>query len=146
MISIFLCLFWLRDRCTRFLIKNLYNLSNLILTHKYFVYYFNIFFFCLIGLPPLVFFLGKFYLLYSLFHYQVYIVVIILLFLTCLNITYYLRFIKIISLMRNENCFFLFDFSRRDSIILSLALLITITIMFIPTPIFTTLLKIIFKY
>jgi NADH:ubiquinone oxidoreductase subunit 2 (subunit N) len=97
------------------------------------------------GLPPLIFFLGKFYLFYSLFHYHAYIIILLLFFFTCINITYYLRIIKIVSLMKNENCFFLVDISRRDAIIFSLFFLFIIIMFFIPTPLFVMLFKIIFK-
>jgi NADH:ubiquinone oxidoreductase subunit 2 (subunit N) len=145
MISIFLSLFWLRSRSTFFLLKNYYNFFNLITTNKHFVYCVCFFFFCLMGLPPLMFFLGKFYLLYSLFHSETYIIILFLLLCTCINITYYLRVIKIVSLMQNEDCLFLFDISRRDAIIISFLLLLMIIIIFIPTPFFFIFFKILLK-
>lgn len=135
MLGIFSCVFMFKDRCEKFLIENYYNLTGIASCNSILSKTINIYFFSLMGIPPLFFFISKFYILNNLFSYHHYLLVLILLLVSCVNIFYYLKIIKITELSKTENNLFFYKISRKKSFILAICFFINILLLIIPAPI-----------
>lgn len=126
------CFMSLKNRCDLFIIKNYYNFNNMFCSNKYFSYIIAFLLFCLSGLPPLSFFIAKFYILYTLVHQNIVLVVMIVLGLSSINVVYYIRIIKIIILSRQDDCLFLIDVEHNSASLITSMFLFNMCFVVLP--------------
>lgn len=122
LIGLFGVILSLRPVKTSSLIKNIYGLSNLFFINKALTVSLIIFLFTSAGLPPLVGFLSKFFVLLSLvnFNSQLFYILVLILILAPLSGFYYIRILKFLSFNKKRYWIFFYPISTPLAYIVAL--------------------------
>lgn len=132
MIPIFGAFMFIRNRVDLSLVNNFYNYDSMFSVNVWLCYIISFLLFCLGGLPPFSFFISKFYILYIAVNYNLIFVVLLLLTVTCINIYYYVRVVKVIMLSKIDNCMFLVNFEKNGGF--SIVGMFLLNVLFISIP------------
>ena len=96
----------LRNRSNNYELKSISELFLLFKSNKYLSYFLVIYLFSSMGIPPLLGFFNKLFILLNLMQFNMYLYVFIIVLLSCISVLYNLRLIKVMY----------FDFKKRKGI------------------------------
>lgn len=145
LLGLFICIIAVRSAVTNKQLTSIYSLSNLFRINPILALSFIFLLFSLSGIPPLVGFFSKFYLLYTGFSNNFIVIIFIGLFTSILNIFYYMKLIKIIAFSKIKNYIYFEPLSFILGTILFCVLFFLFFVLFIPS-LFFDYLKILLLY
>jgi NADH-quinone oxidoreductase subunit N len=90
----FICLLFIRDRSSNFLIIKIADLKHILASNKLLSYIFSINLFSMAGLPPLLGFFSKFYIFNILIQNNSIYTLCFLIIMSCLSTFYYIRIVQ----------------------------------------------------
>jgi proton-translocating NADH-quinone oxidoreductase chain N len=146
LLGLFICILALRSAITGRQLTSIYSMLNLFRVNPLLAFSFMFLLFSLSGIPPLIGFFGKFYLLASSFNNMLTFVLCLSLFTNIINIFYYIRLIKIIIFLKVKNYIFFEPLSLILGIILFIILILLIFILIIPSLFFNNIKAIMFCF
>lgn len=106
-LSLWLCLLIFRNRSNFLKFKEIYELYLLFQSNKKYAFIFSIILFSAIGIPPMLGFFGKFYILLNILKMKLFLFLALLILLSSLGAYYYLRIFKIMYSYTNNKLIFL---------------------------------------
>jgi NADH-quinone oxidoreductase subunit N len=133
LLGLFICIIALRSAITGKQITSIYSLTNLLRINPLIAVSFIFLLFSLSGIPPLIGFFGKFYLLYTGFNNEFLFIICLGLFTSIINTFYYIKLIKIIAFTKNNSYIFFEPISFFLGIILFFILFALIFVLIIPS-------------
>jgi NADH:ubiquinone oxidoreductase subunit 2 (subunit N) len=86
-----ICLFFIRDNSTGFILNKIADLKTLVKSNKLLSYILAINLFSMAGLPPLIGFFSKFYIFSTLIIYNSIYTILFLIIMSCISTFYYVR-------------------------------------------------------
>lgn len=107
-------------------IKYITDLSGIFVVNTNLLLYLIVFFFSLAGIPPLMGFYSKYFIIYSAIQESFFLIGCVSILLSCISTFYYLRIIKIIVFDKKFNFYFLTKFPTTYAFILSILIFINI--------------------
>jgi NADH:ubiquinone oxidoreductase subunit 2 (subunit N) len=133
LLGLFLCILALRSSITSKQLTSIYSLVNIFRVNPILAFSIIFLLFSLSGIPPLIGFFGKFYILFWSFNNLFFFVLCLSLFTSIINIFYYIRLIKIIAFIKTKNIIFIEPLSHTLGIILFIILFLISCILLIPS-------------
>lgn len=133
LLGLFICILSLRSSITAKQLTSIYSLLNIFRINPLLAFSFIFLLFSLSGIPPLIGFFGKFYLLFWSFNNHLFFILCLSLLTSIINVFYYMRLIKITTFIKAKNITFLEPLSPTLSIILFFILFLIICSLLIPS-------------
>jgi len=133
LLGLFICILALRSSITAKQLTSIYSLSNIFRVNPLLAFSFIFLLFSLSGIPPLIGFFGKFYLLFWGFDNSLIFVLCLSLFTSIINVFYYMRLIKVITFAKTKNIHFIEPISFILGCLLFLILFIALCALLIPS-------------
>jgi NADH:ubiquinone oxidoreductase subunit 2 (subunit N) len=133
LLGLFICILALRSSITAKQLTSIYSLSNIFRINPLLAFSFIFLLFSLSGIPPLIGFFGKFYLLFFGFDTSLFFVLCLSLFTSIINVFYYMRLIKIIAFNKTKNIHFTEPLSFSLGCLLFLILFIALFALLVPS-------------
>lgn len=122
----FICLLFIRNKSTGFLITKISDLKYLLASNKLLAYIFSINLFSMAGLPPLLGFFSKFYIFIVLIQHNSLYTIILLIIMSCISTFYYIRVVQALFFNTNTDSKFYYEIPYVVSLILVILTILNI--------------------
>ena len=122
----FICLLFIRNKSTGFLITKISDLKYLLASNKLLAYIFAINLFSMAGLPPLLGFFSKFYVFIVLIQNNSLYTIILLIIMSCISTFYYIRVVQALFFNTNTTSKFYYEIPYIVSLILVILTILNI--------------------
>lgn len=136
MLNIFICIISIKEINNNLIIKKISLLINLYNINPILALSFSILLFSIAGIPPLVGFFGKFYILLIGLKNSLFFITFIFIIFSIVSMFYYIRLIKLMFFNKNKYWFFFDTITKSNSIILGFFILINLFFFINPNLIF----------
>jgi len=134
-------------RKTNFIeIKTIFDLNSLIKHNKILSIFLSLNLFSIAGIPPLMGFFSKMFILNVLIFNEMFFITFIILLLSVISVFYYIRLIKILFFSLNSNFIFLKNPNKIISFIIVFFSLLNLLFFFLPNLFFIEISRIIFLF
>ncbi len=124
MLAIFICIISLKEVTNQVIIKKISLLINLYNINPILAISFSLLLFSIAGIPPLMGFFGKFYILLMGIKNSIFLITFLFIIFSIISMFYYIRLIKLMFFNKNKYWFLFENITKSNSIILGLFVII----------------------